>query len=172
MFRLRINLSEIDFELADFHVGAQGAGVTNLEFDHFVAQIRLGQVNVEEEHFAEERMVRSLLDSRLLDLVDQTDATDRIDVTSVQLSCLENFHSDLEILSFRRKTFLLPVEDLIGVEVEQRRAVGRLSPCRMLIYSPIDPSSHRLDGKNALPSFALLLFIFGGLYSKVRYNFV
>lgn len=115
MFVLGINVSHVDFELADLHVGAKCSRVTHFELDHLVGQFQFGEMSIEEEHFVEERMVRSFANLSLFGHAEETHSTDGIDVTSFELSTAKNLHADLKVLSFARASFRLARKDRLGI---------------------------------------------------------
>ena len=126
MFRLRVDVSDVHLKRSNFHVRTQCSRITNFEFDRFIAEIRFGHVHIEEEHFVEIRLIRSFLNLRLFHFAKDADATDRMQLTSVQLSSLEDFDPNLKILPFRPTRFALPAEGLIVGDLLLPRIVARL----------------------------------------------
>ena len=96
MFQLRVDITDIHFERSYFHVRSKCSRVAHFEFDHLVAQFGFGHVDVEEEHFIEIRLIRAFLDLRLFDLANDADTTNRMKITSIQLTRLEDFDPNLQ----------------------------------------------------------------------------
>ena len=102
MFQLGVDVTDVHLERAYFHVRSKCSRVAHFEFDHFIAQFGFGHVDVEEEHFIEIRLIRAFLDLRLFHLANDAYSTDGMKITSIQLTRLEDFDSNLQMnLSLR-----------------------------------------------------------------------